>query len=359
MAILLQGFETLSNSGYMNGKVIDKRVNEGSMQSIVTLDDLMESARRVHEGWSTEIIDNSQKRNFGLTDDLEFSYLTQDGAKRSEDITQFGFQQLCGRMGIPAQYIEKCCKNGKEDLALQNFKSWADDYKGNLKVMRNNGVTRAVVSENYAPYESYFVLNDLKRSVNLNRWILVQSFLSEDKLVARFVDTKSPIYEDNDSKLYVLFTVRSSDVGKGSLSVNMGIWRQACTNGMIIASGDACLFKAVHSGAKMQDESKLEAFKRAMYRADTFGTKYANGIEKCRKERLSETEFKLWVEKVTRDLKLSKDRREKFEDLVNINYERNVWGIINGVTELAQTVTVDNRMDFETWGGEIFSRFVA
>lgn len=355
MALLQLPFETLITSGRFNGKDFDKGVEElSSGASRERMDELVKTAKSIHDDWRTELIDNSQKRNIEITDDFSLRFTNTEGEIREDDVTGFAYQQLCSRMGVPAQYVLKCYESGKKKLAMQNFREWADDYKGTLKVMRNNGQTRAVVTNSFSQWDSYKVLSNLKRTVNLDRWALVQSYLSEDKLVLRFIDSKSPIYEDANSKLYVGVCIRTSDVGNGALYVKMFVYRQACKNGMIISKGDATLYQQAHVGEAMSN-SKLADFTRAMYRAEKYGETFAKAIDGCRKQKMSSLEFNLWVKDT---LKLSKDNTEKLEQLIKDKYEPNLWGAINGVTELAQKFTLDRRIELEDEAGRLFGKIV-
>lgn len=96
--------------------------------------------------------------------------MTDYGKKKEADISEFAFSQLCSRMGVPANYIKKCFANGKEDLAIQNFRAWANDTENNLLVRENDGVVRAVLSDSYTPFDSYQVLRALKYTVDFKRW---------------------------------------------------------------------------------------------------------------------------------------------------------------------------------------------
>lgn len=340
-----------------------RRGDGGSVQSLdvedtyKTMDSLIAKSKTIHDKWQYNRVD-CRKNKVAITDDFSLQYVDVNGVRREEDITDFAFQELCTRVGVPSQYVKKCYEAGKKELALENFRSWAGEFDGGLQVMRlpnenGNHVVRAVTSDKFSSWDSYKVLSNLKRTINLDRWALIQSHLSEDKLVLRFIDRQSPIFEDKNSKLFVGVCVRTSDVGKGSLFMKMFIYRQACTNGMIVSEGDATLYRQSHSGSAMS-ESKIEAFVRAMLRAEKYGNKFANGIERCIGESMNELEFNLWIDKTSRELKLSKKATEKLQGIVDTSYDRNMWGLINGVTELAHDFTLDKRMEMESWAGSMF-----
>lgn len=150
----------------------------------------MEQSKEISYTWKNHIVRNVDQVNFSLDWDLRFYYETEDRQKKEADITQFAFSQLCARIGVPGKYIDKCYKSGKEELALQNFRAWADETNGNMLIRENDGVIRAVLSGEYAPFDNYKVLRSLKYTVDTKRFQPTQVYLSEDNMVVRFVDLK-------------------------------------------------------------------------------------------------------------------------------------------------------------------------
>lgn len=337
MAIIAQDFEVLV-TGYGTKKC--------------DFDELLARSKKIRDNWDNDIVINKNNVNFSLNEDLQLEYKTNIGEKKKADITQFAFSQLCSRMGVPANYIKKCFKSGKEDLALDNFRAWSEDTKSNVMIRSNNGIVRAVLSDNYVPFDSYQVLRNLKYTVDFKRWELTQAFLSEDKMVLRFVDF-TPLPVNDGSPLYLGFTVSSSDVGQGSLNVKMMLYRSVCANGLLLSEMGGTLYRKKHSGKEMA-ESKMAVFNRILSEIDEKAQVVIDNINECRNRNLQDFELEMLIEKARRDMKLSAKSVEKLKVLVNTTYERTKWGVINGVTELAQDFTLETRLEMETWAGELF-----
>ena len=316
--------------------------------------ELLARSREIKANWQNDIVINTANTNFSLDKDLRFHYLTDYGRQKEADITQFAFSQLCARMGVPANYIKKCFTSGKEDLALQNFRAWSQEAEGNLLVRANDGVVRAVLSDSYAPFDSYQVLRALKYTVDMKRWIPTQVHLSEDRLIVRFVDF-TPLPVNDGSPLYIGFTVSSSDVGRGSLNIKMMIYRSVCTNGMLISDMGGTLYKQHHIGQAMT-ESKLQAFNKVFDNLDIAAKEIVSNIGNCRKEHLKDYEMTMLIEKAKREMKLSEKSVDKLKELIDNVYEPTRWGLINGVTELAQDFTLETRLDMENWAGSFFAK---
>ena len=114
------------------------------------------------------------------------------------------------------------------------------------------------------------------------------------------------------------------------------------------------LFKQHHVGAKMT-ESKLQDFNRIFLSIDANAKAVIDNINLCRNRQLQDYEMTMLIEKARRDMKLSAKSVEKLQLLINTQYEPTRWGVINGVTELAQDFTLETRLEMEQWAGGLFA----
>lgn len=315
---------------------------------------VLTASRDISESWNNGYIDNSRKRNFQIDDNLNFHYTTMAGEERQSDITEFAFTQLCARIGVPASYVKKCFNSGKQDLALENFRKWADEEKGTMLVREQGGVVRAVLSENYRTYDGYQALRTMKHTIDFNRYIIKQYRLTEDNLFIRFVEHE-PFMTDHNSPLFLGFVVRNSDIGKAAFSVQFSIYRQVCTNGMTVQQMGGTLYRQSHIGEGMND-SKIIVMKRCLRDIDTVAAAVKQKILASRKTNLKDYEVTFYIQKAKQELKLSEKATEELKEFVSGVYEPTQWGIINGVTELAQRFTLDTRLQMETWAGDMLAK---
>lgn len=339
--IIKQEFETLANV---------RGVDNCDLKSLV------EQSRDMVKGWKNLTVNNETGVNFSISEDMKFNYLATTGEKRTADISEFAFSQLCTRLGVPASYVKKCFDNGKVNLALDNFQAWAGDCDKNMLIREHNGVARAVLSDSYAPFDSYQVLRALNYTVS-ERFKPSQVFLSEDRLNIRFVDYE-PLATNDGSQIFPGFTVSSSDVGRGSLSVKFFLYRYACQNGLVVSSMGGTLFRQSHIGASMS-ESKIAVFNRAFMDLQTLSERSNELIKVNRDKHLKDFELQMYLSKARSELKLSEKSMDKLTMLIGGKYEMNTWGVINSVTELAQDFTLDTRIALESWAGDLFTKSAA
>ena len=330
-------------------KYITTNKNDGGADFGLILNNVKDISQR----WESGYVDNSGKVNFNLDSNLRFHYRTKAGQEREADITETAFTQLCARVGVPGSYIKKCFESGKADLALHNFRTWADDTNESMFVRERDGVVRAVLSDSYRTFDGYRAMQSLKHTVDFDRFIIRQYSVTEDDLFLRFVD-REPLMTDHDSPLFIGFTISNSDVGKGAFSVKFSLYRQVCTNGLIVTQMGGTMYQQRHAGEGM-NESKFTVLKRCFRDMDTIAEAVKNQIAMSRKHNLKDYELRFFIEKANRELRLSAQASMELEMLIHGKYEPTKWGVVNGVTELSQKYTLDTRRDMETWAGGLLA----
>ena len=55
-------------------------------------------------------------------------------------------------------------------------------------------------------------------------------------------------------------------------------------------------------------------------------------------------------------ISISESERNKIIDLAAQRYGRTKWGLINGITEVAQDHTLDARINYETFAGKLLEK---
>lgn len=319
----------------------------------INMKDLLGQSRELADKWQNYGVENENGVNFKIDDTMKFIFNPVTGETRRTDISEFAFSQLCTRLGVPASYVKKCFDSGKIDLALQNFHAWAGDMNKNMLIREHGGVVRAVLSDSYTPFDSHKVIRTLYNTVDDTIYQPNQVLLSQDRLHIRFVNFE-PLPFDDD-KMYVGFTVDSSDVGRGSLNMKFFIYRSVCKNGMVISKMGGTLFRQNHIGSAMTG-GKLELFNRALVDIDTLTANAVQLIKENRNRFLKDYELEMYLEKAKKELRLSEKSQEKLKDLINNTYNHTTWGVINSITELAHDFTLDTRLELEAWAGDMLTK---
>lgn len=320
----------------------------------VGLSEIIAQSAEFDSKWKDYLVDNSVSPHYTLTEEQKL-VLSSNNCIVTLDLTELALQQICQRFGVPYSYIVKCVESKRPKLAAKNLNSWIKQDKNSLRVRSAEGVARAIVSQNYVPYDNARILQQLKLAMDTKRFVPTQVFLSQDGMQIRFVDfTPLPVSDGTNSPLYAGIVLRSSSVGTGSFSLRFFIYRFACTNGLVIPSMGGTLFRVSHIGNMMRDE-KISLFNRAFMDIDLLCDKAVELVKRNNAHRLSEEEMQLMIKKVKNELKLSKEKTDKLSTLITSKYNDTRWGVINGVTELAQEFSLDTRYDIESWAGRFFA----
>ncbi len=188
------------------------------------------------------------------------------------------------------------------------------------------------------------------------------------------VDTKGKTKVKEGGKvgaLYVGIVVSNSEVGKGSVSIEIFVYRLSCTNGMVIPRKIAG-FKRRHLGeARDEFESQLQ---ETLGMLPEISQGVAEGTERLRKTRWNEESALARIDTALSNRDHAKSilslndgitKKEGMEMVMVIMTEEakktdnrfTRWGFLNAFTQLAQQLPTDRRTAIETWaGGMLFSR---
>ena len=262
------------------------------------------------------------------------------------------------KIGVPVQYIEKCLKSGREVLARDNMNSWLSDYHKDLFIRCYKDKIRGVLSSKYSVCDSHEILEVLKDVVNLNKYTVKGSFINEERLHLRLIgNEKLPI---NGEDLFAGIFLDSSDVGRSILKVNFGIYKQVCTNGLIISRAGGTLFKQKHIGISSEDfyEGLYESMSNVdilVENAVSFVEMASNTSSGYDVASLSKEEMEEFAEEIRNRTKLSQEGAEKVINLMQYKYDSSKWGLINGITEVAQDYTLERRLELETIAGNLLT----
>lgn len=297
------------------------------------------------------VVNNCGKPNFWINEDFEVTFQDVNGDIHKVDMTESAFGQLCGYLGVPPKYVKKCYDSGKHELALANFKAWSNDVETNLVFKVYGDTVHGVVTENYSSFSNNRTMQTLRSVVDLKKYMPIQSVITPESMAVRFI-TREPIQIDGDkSPIWSGFSVSNNNMGGGSLKINDFSYRQWCTNGMVTQMFRGTSLSRAHRGEEMSD-GKIALFSRTIQGIEDVREEKIRLMNKSAKCRMDEYEHRFLVERVRRNLRLSEKATDELQT-VSAKYGNTEWAIINGVTELAQRYSIDERMSMERFAGDM------
>ena len=325
----------------------------------VKLNTLIEHSNDIQSKCSDFMVREVNDSNMRFCEDMSLRYLPFDeSGVRNPSMTQYSFSQLCGKLGIPTQYIVKCFNSGRVDLAMDNVNDWMSDYNKDLFIREYDGKVRGVLSDRFAVCDTPDILSVIDDVLDLDRFKIKGSFMNEERLHLRLIEkTMLPI---DGEDLFAGMTIDSSDVGRSRLMVNFFIFKQICTNGLCISKGSGQLFCQKHIGITASDFH--DEFLQSMKNYDAVCEEVTNLIIDSKEKVLdvniksSDEVIQSVISNIKNMTRLSDDSANKVIQLMlDGTYESNKWGMINAITQVAQDFTLERRIELERIAGNILT----
>lgn len=286
----------------------------------------------------------------------ELSFIDDVSGIERYPMSRYALSQLGSKLGVPANYLQKCIDSGRLDLASDNVNSWIEDYGKDVFIREYDGHIRGILSSKYSVCDTPDILKVLQDTVDLNQYKVKGSFLNEERLHLRLVGREMlPI---NGEDLFPGLFIDSSDVGRNVLTVQFGIYKLVCTNGLTISKGSGTLFQQKHIGIK--PEEFYEGLAASLSNVDMLCENACQLVEDARDKSMkfskySQEDFDAFIAQIKGTTRLSNDGAEKVIDLMQTKYGDTRWGYINSLTEVAQDYTLERRLELERIAGNLLA----
>jgi len=317
--------------------MVNNNENLGSemLQTSKSFDKLIENANEIQ----SKCVDHKVAvKDLSINEDLQLDL----GNGNAINMSNLATSHLCGKLGVPSRYYTKMVETGHSDLARENLNAWFPDDKRTFFVRQYEDHARGILSGSYSQFDTPEILKEVAEVFDPKTFDLKGSFLSEERLHLRLVQKEMLPIDGED--LFAGISLDSSDVGRCGLYVRFFVWKQVCTNGLIIAKSSAKLFTQKHIGITSED------FREGL-RA---GLENIEEVKRVVTDQIIATgkiPMKTDMEELIKDIKtatlLSDDMAQKVIDIATAKYASTNWGIINGITEVAQDFSLERRLQLE------------
>lgn len=296
-----------------------------------TLSDLINQANKIQEKCSDEIF---AAKDLQMTNDLKI---------KGMDLSPLAAGHLCGKLQVPSRYYSRLVEAKQNKLAAENINCWLKDDSRKFMLREYDGHIRGVLSGSYSRYDAPEILTSVQEVFGDDHFKFKGGFINEERLHVRLVEKQILPIDGED--LFAGITLDSSDVGRCGLYANFFIWKQVCTNGLIIAKSSAKMFSQKHIGISHEDF--VDSLKAGLENFNAIKDEVAEMIvnNKTIPDKIDLEEIMERVKNVT---KLSDDDVEEVMNLSTKNYDLSNFGIVNGITEIAQKFSLERRIELET-----------
>lgn len=265
-------------------------------------------------------------------------------------LTNLATGELCGKLNVPSRYFSRLVESGNKFLAADNINCWLEGDNRTFFLREYDNQIRGVLSGSYSVYDAPEILKTVAEVFDPSEFRIKGSFINEERLHLRLVENQMLDIDGED--LFAGITIDSSDVGRSGLRVRFFIWKQVCTNGLVIAKSAAKLFKQKHIGITHEEFAK--GLKEGLETFYTLKDKITESIKETNKIPVPQDIDEL-IEEIKDKTKLSDKAAEKVIELMNVKYAPTKWGLINGITEVAQDFTLETRLQLEEIAGNMLA----
>ena len=284
----------------------------------------------------------------------------------SAELTDWSLYQLCSvRLGVPHAFMRKCIEDKNPDiqeifpLTVNRFMSHYDsETRIRLYKPEDGGPlqVRGIVSGSYAVFDSDAVLNTVQDVLG-NDYNIVGHCIDESGLHLRL--TAPEPLDVSGEDLYPGLLITSGDVGNRSLEVQFFLWKQVCTNGLVMSKMTGKVLHKRHLGVYDSNDfhdalvGALESFQIFCANAQTL-------VEEARRKELDANTLKERLDAFKVNVKLTEKEATQILELTGHRYASKggvitLWSFVNALTEFAQNerFSLDARTEVEAYAGNL------
>lgn len=323
------------------------------MLQLGTLSNLIKTSDYIQSNCKDHLVNKADGRSNFVYDPYNdtVKYLDSEEINHEAVFTSYSFSQLCTRLGIPVRYMEKCLEAGNRELVASNVNDWLKHSEKNLMVRRYDKAIRGILSQKYSVLDTPDILEAVKPYMNDAE--IKGYFISPERFHLRAIIQPLNV---PDEDLFAGFQIDSSDVGRSTLVVQFFLYKQVCSNGLMVSKGDGLIFQQRHINIS-KDE-----FSKGLIEGMSVIPKLIPNIERainiCRKRSMPyELITANGVQTFINDLKLhaglGEDDSMKVAELMSKKYGDTQWSLINSLTEVAQQFTLEKRLTVERFAGSL------
>lgn len=322
----------------------------------LSLDELLSKAEEIQDMCEDFTVSTVGSNNVRFDSDTGNLLFVPDGEIiRSSPMSRHALSQLCSKVGVPVRYIEKCLEGGMTDLAADNINYWIQDLGKNLFIREHNNRVRGILSDRYMTLDTPDILSVLTDVIDPDQFTTRGYFLSPERFHARIIQNEMMNVQGED--LFAGVQIDSSDVGRSTLIARFFVFKQVCTNGLVVAKFGGTMFEQRHVGIRV-DDFRLE-FEQSLSRIPDLISTTIDMVSNSRKDKIdlsdvSSPAFSQGLQMSS--ARLSSESVTKVISLMRERYSLTRWGLVNSLTEVAQDFTLERRIEIERFAGDLLSR---
>jgi hypothetical protein len=303
---------------------------------------------------------------------LETAEIAIGGDAFRGELTEDAHGQMADKLGIPRSYYNRM-RASEPELLATNANRWLQAEPATKHMIRTlDGNARAVLSDRYHRLDNFQILQGALPAIYDLPVEIVSSEVTDRRL---YVQARFPMVQGEVKRGDVVsagFILSNSETGFGALDIRPLVYRLVCTNGMV-ASHDVAdgRLRRTHVGKRVEaledysiyaDDTRAADDKALMLKIRDALSRLSNPdlflrlMDKMRAATEGEQIVRpvAAVEELGKAFPLSEGEREGVLTALIRDQDYSRWGMLNAVTNIANTTTsYDRAVELQTLGGKL------
>lgn len=286
-----------------------------------------------------------------ITDTEKTTLITgenQSDVYHIDSFTEYGLSMLGKTVGFPSRFVMELAQSNKllaEDVVRDRVSNYFRSRRRPFYTRKFLGEVRGVVSDKYSYFDDNQVVDILEGSP-LAEMGFQNAIITPERFHLRAIEADKPFSVTGDnSDLFFAYFIDNSMVGQSSFKVQLGVYRLACTNGMILPVKEFIICRQIHRGQKDIAAEFNESIAFLAQKRDAIKEMITRmTAEQATIETIQE-EFRR--DYISKKLNLNQKETEKVIELYSTVYDGHTkWGMANAITEFARDLTDINRREY-------------
>ena len=267
-------------------------------------------------------------------------------------LSPWAMGQACTRLGMPAAYFAKC----PPELQDRQFNYWRSlDEEARKKaggdggdtwtIRAKNATVRGVLSARYEKLDNRQLVNALLPALVGTEYQVKLFDLCDEGFHLRVIDPRMSRLALPGDPLVVAIHIANSEVGLRAVTIDACIFRQICSNGLMRKVAGRSLLRQRH--IHVAQEAFVPSLQEAIGQARLVAAAFIEQMILSTKTVVPDPTRA--IEILADAWKLSKQTAEYIKfGLLGEAHQESMYGLLNAVTNAAQRLPVEGRVELET-----------
>lgn len=265
--------------------------------------------------------------------------------------TDFALGQVCSRLEVPAKYVRRLPPSLRAQCINHDMRRMAAERKRFLLRCKGDAM-RGFLSDKYSRIDNSEIV-DTFNTLAKDFTHQVRDFHLDDrgiwmKILVNDLREWDPVHKSE--KLEMGLLVGNSEVGCRSVTVEPFVYREACTNDMVVQLGASVKVFHIHIKPSELRLKVAQSMNTALKAGDKVMDKFVKSYEESVEKPVDV------IEALAKKRGISQERTDSVKLAFEADAHENKFGVVNAFTRAAQALNGDDRVEMERFAGSLLDQ---